>query len=45
MAGKPKGGWGKKAPYETKQMRIPQPLWTQVETLCDRFSCYRLYPV
>lgn len=38
MADKPKGGRGKKAPYETKQMRIPQPLWTQVEVLCDRYQ-------
>ncbi|MEG4248661.1 hypothetical protein [Microcoleus sp. Pol10D4] len=38
MADKPKGGRGKKAPYNTKQMRVPQPLWTQVETLCDRYQ-------
>lgn len=38
MTDKPKGGRGKKAPYETKQMRIPQPLATQVEALCDRYQ-------
>ncbi|AFY85501.1 hypothetical protein [Oscillatoria acuminata] len=34
---KPKGGRGKKAPYETKQMRVPVPLESQVMQLCDRY--------
>lgn len=37
MADKPKGGRGLKAPYETKQMRVPEPLVAQVEMLCDRY--------
>jgi hypothetical protein len=38
MTDKPKGGRGKKAPYETKQMRIPQPIAAQVEALCSRYQ-------
>ncbi|WP_293356155.1 MULTISPECIES: hypothetical protein [unclassified Microcoleus] len=38
MTDKPKGGRGKKAPYETKQMRIPQPIAAQVETLCSQYQ-------
>lgn len=38
MTDKPKGGRGKKAPYETKQMRVPQPIATQVEALCSRYQ-------
>ncbi len=34
---KPKGGRGKKAPYQTKQMRVPVPLELQVMELCDRY--------
>ncbi len=33
MAGKPKGGRGKKAPYHTKLMRVPEPIAPQVEAL------------
>ena len=33
MAGKPKGGRGKKAPYHTKLMRVPEPIAAQVEAL------------
>lgn len=35
---KPKGGRGNKAPYETKLMRVPEPLATQVESLCQRYQ-------
>jgi len=38
MADKPKGGRGKKAPYDTKQMRVPQPIAVQIEELCDRYQ-------
>ena len=34
---KPKGGRGKKAPYQTKQMRVPVPVELQVMQLCDRY--------
>ena len=33
MAGKPKGGRGKKAPYHTKLMRVPEPIAAQVDAL------------
>jgi hypothetical protein len=33
MAGKPKGGRGKKAPYRTKLMRVPEPIAAQVDAL------------
>jgi hypothetical protein len=33
MAGKPKGGRGKKAPYHTKLMRVPEPIAAQVDVL------------
>jgi hypothetical protein len=32
-AGKPKGGRGKKAPYATKLMRVPEPIAAQVDAL------------
>jgi hypothetical protein len=32
-AGKPKGGRGKKAPYHTKLMRVPEPIAAQVDAL------------
>ncbi|MEP6582534.1 hypothetical protein NDI43_27555 [Microcoleus vaginatus GB2-A3] len=35
---KPKGGRGNKAPYETKLMRVPEPLANQVESLCQRYQ-------
>lgn len=34
---KPKGGRGKEAPYETKQMRVPVGLEAQVQELISRF--------
>jgi hypothetical protein len=33
MVDKPKGGRGKKAPYHTKLMRVPEPIAPQVEAL------------
>jgi hypothetical protein len=33
MADKPKGGRGKKAPYDTKLIRVPKPIAAQVEVL------------
>ncbi|HEY9838049.1 MAG TPA: hypothetical protein V6D27_14265 [Vampirovibrionales bacterium] len=33
----PKGGRGKKAPYQTKQMRVPVPVELQVMQLCERY--------
>jgi hypothetical protein len=32
-----KGGRGKKAPYETKLMRVPEPIANQVENLCQQY--------
>ena len=37
---KPKGGQGKKAPYQTKLMRVPVPMKTQVGQLVDRYQSY-----
>ncbi|MGK7914589.1 MAG: hypothetical protein AB4038_03460, partial [Prochloraceae cyanobacterium] len=37
---KPKGGRGKKAPYQTKLMRVPVPMKTQVLQLVDRYQIY-----
>lgn len=34
---KPKGGRGKKAPYETQQMRVPVPIKEQVNNLITQF--------
>ncbi|MCT7958506.1 hypothetical protein [Laspinema palackyanum] len=34
---KPKGGRGKIAPYQTKLMRVPVPVESQVMQLCDRY--------
>jgi len=33
-----KGGRGKKAPYETKLMRVPEPVARQVEDLCRQYQ-------
>lgn len=38
MADKPKGGRGKKAPYDTKLMRVPKPIATQVEVLSSHYQ-------
>ena len=37
---KPKGGRGKKAPYDTKLARIPVPLTEQVNQLVERYQEY-----
>lgn len=37
---KPKGGRGYKAPYVTKQVRIPKPIETQVDQLVERYQDY-----
>lgn len=37
---KPKGGRGYKAPYETKQVRIPQPVESQISELVERYQDY-----
>lgn len=34
---KPTGGRGKKAPYQTMQMRIPLPIKSEVEELVERY--------
>jgi hypothetical protein len=33
-----RGGRGKKAPYETKLMRVPEPIANQVENLCQQYQ-------
>jgi hypothetical protein len=38
MADKPKGGRGKKAPYDTKLMRVPEPIAAQVEMLSSQYQ-------
>jgi hypothetical protein len=37
---KPKGGRGYKAPYTTKQVRIPEPISEQVDQLVERYQDY-----
>lgn len=37
---KPKGGRGYKAPYTTKQVRIPEPISKQVDQLVERYQDY-----
>ncbi len=37
---KPKGGRGKTAPYETKQMRVPEPLEPQIQELVSRYRSW-----
>lgn len=37
---KPKGGRGKKAPYDTKLARIPVPLAEQINQLVERYQEY-----
>jgi len=32
-----KGGRGVKAPYKSKVMRVPEPIWGEVEKLIDNF--------
>ncbi len=34
---KPKGGRGKRAPYETTVVRVPDPVLEQVEAICDAY--------
>ncbi len=38
MIGKPKGGRGKKAPYDTKLMRVPEPIAPQVDALSLQYQ-------
>lgn len=35
-----KGGRGKKAPYETSQVRVPNPLKEQISELVNQYQCY-----
>lgn len=37
---KPKGGRGYKAPYQTHQVRVPDPIATQVHSLIERYQDY-----
>jgi len=37
---KPKGGRGKAAPYTTRQVRVPEPLIAQVDTLIEQYQEY-----
>jgi hypothetical protein len=37
---KPKGGRGYKAPYETHQIRVPDPIADQVHILIERYQDY-----
>jgi hypothetical protein len=37
---KPKGGRGYKAPYVTKQVRVPKPIEEQVDQLIERYQDY-----
>jgi hypothetical protein len=39
---KPKGGRGYKAPYETHQIRVPDPIAPQIKTLIDLYQNYRV---
>jgi hypothetical protein len=34
---KPAGGRGKKAPYETTHIRVPEPIKAEVQRMIDRF--------
>lgn len=37
---KPKGGRGKAAPYTTKQVRVPEPIISQVDQLINLYQDY-----
>jgi len=37
---KPKGGRGYRAPYETHQIRVPDPIASQVHSLIERYQNY-----
>lgn len=37
---KPKGGRGYRAPYESHQVRVPDPIKSQVHSLIDRYQDY-----
>jgi hypothetical protein len=37
---KPKGGRGYKAPYESHQVRVPDPIISQVHSLIERYQDY-----
>lgn len=37
---KPKGGRGKTAPYQTRQVRVPEPIISQVDKLIEKYQEY-----
>jgi len=37
---KPKGGRGKVAPYQTRQVRVPEPVINQVDNLIEEYQSY-----
>jgi hypothetical protein len=37
---KPKGGRGKAAPYQTRQVRVPEPIIVQVDNLIEEYQTY-----
>lgn len=37
---KPKGGRGKAAPYDTRQVRVPEPIISQCHELIERYQSY-----
>ncbi|MEA5619738.1 hypothetical protein VB711_18095 [Cronbergia sp. UHCC 0137] len=37
---KPKGGRGKSAPYTTRQVRVPEPIISQVDKLIELYHEY-----
>lgn len=41
---KPKGGRGKRAPYDTTVVRVPDPVLDQVETICDAYRNGEVMP-
>jgi hypothetical protein len=41
---KPKGGRGKRAPYETTVVRVPDPVLGQVEAICDAYRNGEVLP-
>lgn len=41
---KPKGGRGKRAPYETTVVRVPDPVLEQVEAICDAYRNGEVLP-
>ena len=41
---KPKGGRGKRAPYETTVVRVPDPVLEQVEAICEAYRNGEVLP-